>query len=146
MKIYKRSLSLILVLVMFVSMFSFLAACSKNEKSDEEDTNVSYISMDYDISGVKITDEESALMAVESIAESIGISDVNKELKIEKVNEYNGEKFYRMQVHKDMKIKGTGLGLSIAKQIVLHHRGNLTVSSTAYKGNTFTVYLPVKQK
>lgn len=54
------------------------------------------------------------------------------------------EKFYRMQIHKDMKIKGTGLGLSIAKQIVLHHRGNLTVSSTSYKGNTFTVYLPVK--
>lgn len=55
------------------------------------------------------------------------------------------EKFYRMQIHKDMKIKGTGLGLAIAKQVVLHHRGNLTVSSTAYKGNTFTVYLPVKQ-
>lgn len=55
------------------------------------------------------------------------------------------EKFYRMQIHKDMKIKGTGLGLAIAKQVVLHHRGNLTVSSTSYKGNTFTVYLPVKQ-
>ena len=55
------------------------------------------------------------------------------------------EKFYRMQVHKDMKIKGTGLGLAIAKQVVIHHRGNLTVSSTAYNGNTFTVYLPVKQ-
>ncbi len=56
------------------------------------------------------------------------------------------EKFYRMQVHKDMKIKGTGLGLAIAKQVVLHHRGNLTVSSTAHNGNTFTVYLPVKPK
>ena len=55
------------------------------------------------------------------------------------------EKFYRMQVHKDMKIKGTGLGLAIAKQIVLHHRGNLTVTSTTYNGNTFTVYLPIKQ-
>ena len=55
------------------------------------------------------------------------------------------EKFYRMQIHKDMKIKGTGLGLAIAKQVVLHHRGNLTVSSTTYNGNTFTVYLPVKQ-
>jgi two-component system phosphate regulon sensor histidine kinase PhoR len=56
------------------------------------------------------------------------------------------EKFYRMQIHKDMKIKGTGLGLAIAKQVVLHHRGNLTVTSTTYKGNTFTVYLPTKQK
>ena len=56
------------------------------------------------------------------------------------------EKFYRMQIHKDMKIKGTGLGLAIAKQVILHHRGNLTVTSTTYKGNTFTVYLPIKQK
>lgn len=56
------------------------------------------------------------------------------------------EKFYRMQIHKDMKIKGTGLGLAIAKQIILHHRGNLTVTSTTYNGNTFTVYLPVKQE
>lgn len=55
------------------------------------------------------------------------------------------EKFYRMQIHKDMKIKGTGLGLAIAKQIILHHRGNLTVSSTVYNGTTFTIYLPVKQ-
>ena len=56
------------------------------------------------------------------------------------------EKFYRMQIHKDMKIKGTGLGLAIAKQIILHHRGNLTVTSTSYNGTTFTIYLPIKQK
>ena len=54
------------------------------------------------------------------------------------------EKFYRMQIHKDKKIRGTGLGLAIAKQIVLHHRGNLTVTSTGYNGTTFTVYLPLK--
>ncbi len=55
------------------------------------------------------------------------------------------EKFYRMQIHKDMKIRGTGLGLAIAKQIILHHHGNLTVTSTTYNGTTFTVYLPIKQ-
>ncbi len=54
------------------------------------------------------------------------------------------ERFYRMQTHKDMNIKGTGLGLSIAKQIVLHHRGNLTVNSSKQNGTTFTLYLPVK--
>lgn len=55
------------------------------------------------------------------------------------------ERFYRMQEHKDLNIKGTGLGLSLAKQIIMRHRGNLTVSSTNYNGTTFTVYLPVKQ-
>lgn len=117
MKMYKRSLSLMLVLVMFVSMFSFLTACSKEEKSDEEDTNISYISMDYDISGVKITDEESALKAVESIAESLGISDVNKELKIEKVNEYNDEKFYRMQqYYNDIPVYGKDIVLAVGDE------------------------------
>lgn len=53
------------------------------------------------------------------------------------------ERFYRMQEHKDLNIKGTGLGLSIAKQIVIRHRGNITVSSTNYNGTTFTVYLPL---
>jgi len=53
------------------------------------------------------------------------------------------ERFYRMQEHKDKNIKGTGLGLSIAKQIVIRHRGNITVKSNAYTGTTFTIYLPI---
>ena len=52
------------------------------------------------------------------------------------------ERFYRMQEHKDLNIKGTGLGLSIAKQIILRHHGNLTVTSTNLHGTTFTIYLP----
>ena len=55
------------------------------------------------------------------------------------------ERFYRLQEHKDLNIKGTGLGLSIAKQIILRHRGNLTGTSAAYNGTTFTIYLPVSQ-
>ena len=54
------------------------------------------------------------------------------------------ERFYRLQEHKNLNIKGTGLGLSIAKQIIIRHRGNLTVTSTNYDGTTFTVYLPIK--
>lgn len=53
------------------------------------------------------------------------------------------ERFYRLQEHKNLNIKGTGLGLSIAKQIILRHKGNLTVTSTNYDGTTFTVYLPI---
>ncbi len=56
------------------------------------------------------------------------------------------ERFYRLQEHKDLGIKGTGLGLSIAKQIIMRHKGNLTVSSTAANGTTFTVYLPTDLK
>jgi len=77
---------------------------------------------------------------------AVSIAINNKGIKIAKEDLARlTEKFYRMQIHKDMKIKGTGLGLSIAKQIILHHRGNLTVTSTTHGGTTFTVYLPVKQ-
>jgi len=56
------------------------------------------------------------------------------------------ERFYRMQEHKDLNIKGTGLGLAIAKQIIIRHQGNLTVTSNGYNGTTFTIYLPLTQE
>ncbi|MDR1694370.1 MAG: PAS domain-containing sensor histidine kinase [Lactobacillaceae bacterium] len=78
--------------------------------------------------------------------EAIAISINNMGPKIEPENVARiTERFYRLQEHKNMSIKGTGLGLSIAKQIILRHRGNLTVTSTSYTGTTFTVYLPLKQ-
>lgn len=75
--------------------------------------------------------------------EAIAISINNKGPKIseDKLARLT-ERFYRMQEHKDKNIKGTGLGLSIAKQIIIRHRGNITVKSNAYNGTTFTVYLP----
>ncbi len=39
--------------------------------------------------------------------------------------------------------KGTGLGLAICKEIVDHHRGRIEVESSAGKGTTFSIYLPV---
>ncbi len=85
------------------------------------------------------------LNVAEGKAVSIAVN--NKGAKIDKADLARlTEKFYRMQIHKDMKIKGTGLGLTIAKQIILHHHGNLTVTSTTHGGTTFTIYLPIKQK
>lgn len=53
------------------------------------------------------------------------------------------ERFYRLDTFKSKKIEGTGLGLGIAQQIVHKHGGMIDVSSSAEKGTTFTVYLPV---
>ena len=53
------------------------------------------------------------------------------------------ERFYRLDMFKSKKIEGTGLGLGIAQQIVHKHGGMIDVSSSAEKGTTFTVYLPV---
>ncbi|MBR1604766.1 MAG: hypothetical protein IJ660_01505 [Alphaproteobacteria bacterium] len=76
--------------------------------------------------------------------EAAAISITNKGPKISDDNLARlTERFYRMQEHKDKNIKGTGLGLAIAKQIIIRHRGNLTVKSNAYEGTTFTIYLPL---
>ena len=42
--------------------------------------------------------------------------------------------------------EGTGLGLPIARDIVTQHGGDITVSSKAGVGTTFTVMLPVRQQ
>ena len=42
--------------------------------------------------------------------------------------------------------KGTGLGLSIAYEIMKKHNGDITVESTAGKGTTFTINIPVVTK
>ncbi len=76
----------------------------------------------------------------------VAISINNKGAKISNENMARlTERFYRMQEHKDLNIKGTGLGLAIAKQIVMRHHGNLTLTSNAYNGTTFTIYLPIEQ-
>lgn len=76
---------------------------------------------------------------------AVAISVTNKGPKISEENLARlTERFYRIQEHKDKNIKGTGLGLAIVKQIIMRHRGNLTVKSNAYNGTTFTVYLPLR--
>ncbi|WP_345544328.1 ATP-binding protein, partial [Streptomyces chitinivorans] len=40
-------------------------------------------------------------------------------------------------------VHGTGLGLSFVKTVVEKHRGEITVTSTAGEGTSFTMKLPI---
>ncbi|RFZ77143.1 sensor histidine kinase [Lacrimispora amygdalina] len=53
------------------------------------------------------------------------------------------ERFYRTDKSRVRKEGGYGLGLSIAKTIVEHHKGKISVASSAETGTIFTVTLPV---
>jgi two-component system, OmpR family, phosphate regulon sensor histidine kinase PhoR len=52
------------------------------------------------------------------------------------------ERFYRVDKVKSKNLGGTGLGLSIVKQIIMIHKGNVTVRSELGIGTTFTIILP----
>lgn len=53
------------------------------------------------------------------------------------------ERFYRTE--KSRSTRGSGLGLAISAQIARAHGGEITASSTAGQGTTFTVQLPIAQ-
>lgn len=53
------------------------------------------------------------------------------------------EKFEQLKNARERKSGGTGLGLSIAKEIVLHHGGEIWVESEPDKGTTFHFKLPL---
>ena len=52
-------------------------------------------------------------------------------------------RFYRTKGAVDAAIKGTGLGLAIAKGMIEAQGGHLDVTSTAGRGSTFTLTLPI---
>ena len=52
------------------------------------------------------------------------------------------ERFYRVEKSRAQEVDGTGLGLAIAQEIVAAHEGEITATSSAEEGTSFTVILP----
>ncbi len=53
------------------------------------------------------------------------------------------ERFYRVDKSHSREIGGTGLGLSIARNIIIMHRGTISVESTPGEYSVFTVKVPM---
>ncbi|OQP56933.1 hypothetical protein A3860_10175 [Niastella vici] len=53
------------------------------------------------------------------------------------------ERFHRVQQVSGRTFEGTGIGLSLIKELVLLHKGEISVTSELHKGSTFTVKIPL---
>lgn len=102
---FKRTiLVLISVLLVFSSMFTGCSDSSlgvnggnSSTTSSEDLSDLNYVSLNEGFTDVVVKDEKTALEAVASVADMLGIKDVNKELKVCDVNKVDGDSFYRFQ-------------------------------------------------
>ena len=53
------------------------------------------------------------------------------------------DRFYQVDMSSTRAYEGSGIGLSLTKELVELHHGTISVTSTAGKGSTFTVKLPL---
>ena len=85
---------------------------------------------------VKVTlDADHQYFTVEVEDSGIGIP--------ESSYEYIFQRFYREDKSHSREIGGTGLGLSITRNVILMHRGTISLSSILDQGTTFTVKIPL---
>lgn len=75
-------------------------------------SNDNYICFDEGFTDIKVTDEKSALEAVASVSDAIGINDAEKELKVKSIDSLDGDTFYRLQqYYNDIPVYGKDIVL-----------------------------------
>lgn len=120
------SIAVVLVIALITVSVSFLFLGNGSPSPDKINTlsqeeltalsNENYVSFSEGFTDVKIRDEDTALKAVESVSDSIGIKDVNKELKISSVNTVGDDTYYRMnQYFNDIPVYGRDIVISADK-------------------------------
>lgn len=119
----------------------------------EYDSRICNVSVDTE--RIKIAFMNIIINAIEAINTGNGIIHIKTESKDEhcviSISD-NGEGMDSKSLSKlfepfiTSKEKGTGLGLTNAQNIILNHKGSITVDSTLGKGTTFIIYIPFPSK
>lgn len=86
-----------------------------NNAIDDSDSN--YIALGAGFTDVKVTDEKSALEAINSVADVIGIENVEEELKISSTNTLDNDTYYRFQqYYNDIPVFGKDISIVANKE------------------------------
>ncbi len=81
-----------------------------NHAVDDPDSN--YIALESGFTDIKVTDEKTALEAIASVADVIGIENVENELKISNTNTIDNNTYYRFQqYYNDIPVYGSSISL-----------------------------------
>lgn len=127
-----RYASLLCALVMLCSSLTMLGGCMSNEDAVEQ-SDKAYVSIEDVASDVKVVDEKTAVKAVIPYAESLGLTDPEKELKVVDVSSVGEYSYYRMQqTYQGVPVYGRTIVLSADK------KGNadvITANSVAVDNN-----------
>lgn len=99
-----------------------------NNANSMNSSDSNYIALESGFTDIKVTDEESALEAISTVADVIGIENVEKELKISSTNTVDSDTYYRFQqYYNDIPVYGSTIVISADKD------GNATALVSNYK-------------
>ncbi|MGE5436630.1 MAG: sensor histidine kinase [Syntrophothermus sp.] len=90
-------------------------------------------------------DEKEIKITTGTTDENIYLEVADKGIGISEENQKRiFDKFFRVTSNLVHNTKGTGLGLSLVKHIMEAHKGDVTVTSTLWKGSTFRLVFPIE--
>jgi len=92
--------------------------------------------IEFSIDGYKLKRENTDITGVKFTIKDNGIGIPREDLP------HIFERFYRVEKARSTEAGGTGLGLSIAKEIVLAHKGQITLDPAVGGGTVVTIILP----
>ncbi len=101
MKMWKKVLAVMLAAALFTGTAS---ACKNKSKTKSESSAVdaddisdaNYVGLQKGFTDIKVTDNESAIRAVESVSGDLGLND-SSQLKVADATTFDGETYYRLQ-------------------------------------------------
>lgn len=103
-KTMRKIVCLVMALLMVLSSFVMLSSCSTTDPEDKPDTGDSVAVSDSEFvhftegfTDTQVHDEKSAIEAAGSVASQLGLTDAEKELKVENVTIVDEDSYYRLQ-------------------------------------------------